>query len=219
VSESSRGAMPGSGSPPETTYAPSAVIGRSGTRCWSRTFATASGPGTSVSTSWTQPIPSSCEPPLPPSSPTGRRTAATRLDVLTSSDSYLLDGRFDTDAMIGFWYRSIGSALVEGFPRARAAGEMTWAIQKMPGVEELIAYEAKLNKYLPRYPQVILCLYDLDRSSGELLMDVLKTHPRVLIGGRLLDNPFYLEPDELLATAVSQQLEGFPASQVMLWRR
>ena len=29
---------------------------------------------------------------------------------------------------------------------------------------------------------------------------VRKTHPKVLIGGMLLDNPYYLEPDEFLAT-------------------
>ena len=39
-------------------------------------------------------------------------------------------------------------------------------------------YESKLNRFLPRYPQVILCLYELDRFSGEVLVDVLKTHPR-----------------------------------------
>jgi hypothetical protein len=47
---------------------------------------------------------------------------------------------------------------------------------------------------------VILCLYELDQFSGEVLVDVLKTHPKVLLGGMVLDNPYYLEPDEFLAT-------------------
>ena len=70
---------------------------------------------------------------------------------------------------------------------------MTWALRQMPGVEELFAYESKLNDFLPCYPQVILCMYDLDRFSGEVLVDILKTHPTVLIGGMVLDNPYYLE--------------------------
>jgi hypothetical protein len=82
----------------------------------------------------------------------------------------------------------------------RAAGEMTWALRQMPGVEELIGYEAKLNKFLPKYPQVIVCLYELGRFTGEVLVEVLKTHPKVLLGGMLLDNPYYLEPDEFLAS-------------------
>jgi hypothetical protein len=77
---------------------------------------------------------------------------------------------------------------------------MTWALRQMPGVEELVGYESRLNRFLPRYPQVILCLYELDQFSGEVLVDVLKTHPKVLLGGMVLDNPYYLEPDEFLAT-------------------
>ncbi len=101
--------------------------------------------------------------------------------------------------MLDFWDLSIGGAMAGGFGFARAVGEMTWALRQLPGVEELVGYEARLNKFLPRYPQVVLCLYALDSFSGEVLVDVLKTHPKVLIGGMVLDNPYYLEPDEFLA--------------------
>jgi hypothetical protein len=53
---------------------------------------------------------------------------------------------------------------------------------------------------MPRYHQVILCLYDIDRFGGGIVVDMLKTHPRVLLGGAVLENPFYLSPDEFLAT-------------------
>ena len=52
---------------------------------------------------------------------------------------------------------------------------------------------------MPQHPQVVLCFYELDVFSGELLVDVLKTHPKVLIGGMVLDNPYYLAPDEFFA--------------------
>lgn len=123
-----------------------------------------------------------------------------QLDVQQSQDTYLRGGGFSTEAMLDFWDRSIGAAVAGGFGFARAVGEMTWALRQMPGVEELVAYESRLNRFLPRYPQVILCLYELDRFSGEVLVDVLKTHPKVLLGGMVLDNPYYLEPDEFLAT-------------------
>jgi hypothetical protein len=123
-----------------------------------------------------------------------------QLDVHRSQETYLSGGGFAIEAMLDFWDRSIGGALAGGFSFARAVGEMTWALRQMPGVEDLMGYEARLNKFLPRYPQVLLCLYDLDRFSGEVLVDVLKTHPKVLLGGMVLDNPYYLEPDEFLAT-------------------
>lgn len=121
------------------------------------------------------------------------------LDVRCSKSTYLSDGRFSTTRMLDFWESVVGSAIGGGFDFARAVGEMSWALRQMPGVEELVGYESELNRFLPRYPQVILCLYDLDRFSGEILIDVLKTHPKVLVGGMLVANPYYLEPDEFLA--------------------
>ena len=122
------------------------------------------------------------------------------LDVRTSLATYLRDKRFSTDRMLDFWDECVGGALRQGFGFSHAVGEMTWALRDMPGVEQLVSYESQLNRFLPRYPQVILCLYDLDHFNGEMLMDVLKTHPKVLVGGMLLANPYYLEPDEFLAT-------------------
>jgi hypothetical protein len=121
------------------------------------------------------------------------------LDVQRSRDTYLREDRFSTRAMLDFWDDAVGGALTQGFTFARAVGEMTWSLRELPGVDELVGYESELNRFLPRYPQVILCLYDLDRFSGELLMDVLKTHPRMLVGGMLVANPYYLDPDEFLA--------------------
>ncbi len=67
----------------------------------------------------------------------------------------------------------------------------------MPGVDQLVRYEARLNRFLPRYPQVILCLYDLEQfTDGRILLEMLKTHPKVLMSGQVLDNPWYVEPED-----------------------
>lgn len=124
-----------------------------------------------------------------------------QFELLTSADTYLGGGYFSTDEMFDFWERGIGGAVrAGGFGFVRAAGEMTWALRDRPGVEELLSYEARLNRFLPRYPQVILCMYDLEQfSDGTLLLDLLRTHPFVLLGGQLLENPWYTEPDEFLS--------------------
>ncbi len=128
-----------------------------------------------------------------------RQQSGLGLEVLRSQDTYFSGGSFSSDAMLSFWDRTMSGALSEGFTFARIAGEMTWALRQLPGVSELVEYEARLNLLLPQYPQVALCFYELDVFSGELLVDVLKTHPKVLIGGMVLDNPYYLAPDEFLA--------------------
>ncbi|GAA0667466.1 MEDS domain-containing protein [Streptomyces thermocarboxydovorans] len=123
-----------------------------------------------------------------------------QLDVQRSSDMHLRDGRFSTDVMLDFRDDAVGAALPRGFRFSRAVGEMTWSLHQMPGVDDLVGYESRLNRFAPRYPQVLLCLSDLQQFSGPILMDVLRTHPKVLIGGMLIANPYYLEPDEFLAT-------------------
>jgi len=127
-------------------------------------------------------------------------TAADQLDLRHSRNAYLANGIFETEAMLNFWEENVGAAVAHGFPFTRVVGEMTWALSNLPGVDELVSYEAKLNRLLPRFPQVILCLYELERFDGEVLVDILKTHPKVLLGGMVLDNPYYLEPEEFLAS-------------------
>lgn len=122
--------------------------------------------------------------------------------LLGSDHAYLPGGCFVTERMLGFWEQGFHEAMDDdGFGFVRACGEMTWALRDVPGVEDLVTYEAQLNRFLPKYPQaVLLCLYDLERfTNGQLLMGLLATHPTVLLSGQMLDNPWYAEPDEYLA--------------------
>jgi hypothetical protein len=42
-------------------------------------------------------------------------------------------------------------------------------------------------------------LYDLERFGAEVLMDTLRTHPRVIVDGTIHDNPYYVEPGKFVA--------------------
>jgi hypothetical protein len=124
-----------------------------------------------------------------------------QLDIRSSKETYLRRGTFSTQEMLDFWDDSVGAALNDdGFPFVRSTGETTWTLKELPGLYDFMTYEAELNRFLPRYPQVILCLYDLDHFGGQILVDILKTHPKVLMGGTVLENLHYLEPDEFLAS-------------------
>ena len=124
-----------------------------------------------------------------------------QIDVLTSAESYLRGGAFSTPDMLAFWSTSVGRSLGDdGYAFARSLGEMTWALKDLPGVDNLVAYEAELNDFLPRYPQVILCLYDLDRFDGRIVVDLLRTHPKIVMCGTVIDNPYYVEPADFLAS-------------------
>jgi hypothetical protein len=130
--------------------------------------------------------------------------ASQQLDVQTSGDTYLSSGSFSGERMLEFWDTTVGAVINEGrFPFVRATGEMPFSLRDEPDREQFFEYEAELNNFMPRYPQAILCLYDLDLFGGGIVVDLIRTHPKLLLGGLLFENPYYQSPADLLATGVT----------------
>lgn len=119
-----------------------------------------------------------------------------QLEVMHSDETYFSGGGFLPERMLRFW-----AAKARGghYSFVRNIGDMSWAHRDRPGVELLAGYESELNRVMSSAPQVNLCLYDLTRCAAELVIDVLKTHPKAMLGSMVIDNPYYLEPDEFLA--------------------
>ncbi len=126
-----------------------------------------------------------------------------QLDIHLPETTYLAGGEFTTSDMLTFWTENMIKAAVEGYSFYRLAGEMTWALRDAPGVEHLVGYESELNRVTSSYPVIVLCLYDLDRFSGEVVVNIVKTHPQVLVQGILVENPYYVGPDEFLRSVSS----------------
>lgn len=125
------------------------------------------------------------------------RTARTdQLNILSSDKAHLRGGYFDPNQMLAWLDDTVGQAVAtEGFRRVRAVGDMSWALSAAPGREHLFSYEAAVNGFATKYPQVLFCLYDLDRVDGSTVVNAMKTHPQAIIDGALADNPCY-SPDE-----------------------
>jgi len=51
---------------------------------------------------------------------------------------------------------------------------------------------------IPKYEGSVICTYDLTKFGASVVMDALRTHPAVIIGGLLQENPFFVPPDQLL---------------------
>ena len=133
--------------------------------------------------------------------PAAGRPGHRQLDIHLPETTYLAGGEFTPGDMLAFWTTGMTNAALEGYSFYRLVGEMTWALRDAPGVEHLVGYESELNRVTPSYPVVVLCLYDLDRFSGEVVVNIVKTHPQVLVRGILVENPYYVGPDEFLRSA------------------
>jgi hypothetical protein len=120
-----------------------------------------------------------------------------QLVILTAKDAYLKGGEFDPDRMVAMLEAETSRALEEGWEGLRATAEMTWALAGEPGSERLIEYEAKVNRFLAGSRATALCQYDRRRFDSEVLLDVLHTHPKVLVDREQHDNEnmYYVPPD------------------------
>ncbi len=124
---------------------------------------------------------------------------ALQVDVGPPVETYLRSGTFSADEMIDYWGEEAAATRRGGdFSLTRATGEMPLALNEPTERAEFFRYEARLNEVIPDYPQVILCLYDLERFGAEVLMDALRTHPMVIVDGMVHGNPYYIEPGKFL---------------------
>jgi hypothetical protein len=136
-----------------------------------------------------------------------------QLEVCSWEDAYLKDGYFDGDRMVRVLEEVINAGREKDGRLLRLMGNMEWALEALPGVNDIITYEAKLNKVLPRFPDPVVCVYDLNKHSGSVVMDILRTHPMVIVGGVLQENPLYVPPDQFLAELAQRESIGRSGGQ------
>lgn len=125
--------------------------------------------------------------------------ACGQLQVLPWENAYLDEhGRFDKDKMLSVIEDLTGPGRNEAFGRLRVMGDMGWVFAGFPGAEDILEYEAGVNEVLERNKQPGLCVYDVAKLSGAMMMDILRTHPLTLVGGVVQENPFFTPPAQML---------------------
>jgi MEDS: MEthanogen/methylotroph, DcmR Sensory domain len=80
----------------------------------------------------------------------------------------------------------------------RFIADMEWVLNDPGASGRLLEYECRANLALPKAGDIVLCAYELDKFGAAIVIDALRTHPIVLIGGIVQRNPFYVPPEELL---------------------
>jgi hypothetical protein len=124
--------------------------------------------------------------------------ATGQLEVRRWQDAYIQDDYFDQYRMIDAIKEALEPSKKQPGTLTRLVANMEWALEDLPGVHDIVEYEARLNYILPEYHDPVVCTYDLSRFDASVVMDILRTHPMVIIGGILQENPFYVPPDEML---------------------
>lgn len=121
------------------------------------------------------------------------------LEVTTWNEAHLKGGSFDQKRMMAGLEALMQSHAATGQPRMRIVGQMGWVFSSPPGIEQLVAYEASVNEVLNRGKTPTVCVYDVRKLSGSLVIDLLRAHPLTVMNGVLHENPFYTPAEQLLS--------------------
>jgi hypothetical protein len=123
-----------------------------------------------------------------------------QLQISDNTDVYLRDGHFDQDRMLAAFEEMASSARsAEGFPMSRIVCRMDWASRDQSRIDDVIEFESRVNDIWRRYDDAVICTYHLSKLSGDAVIDIMRTHPMVIIGGQLQQNPFFTRPEEFLS--------------------
>lgn len=118
--------------------------------------------------------------------------------LLDWHDTCFQHDHFEQFDIVAFLEEQLKEGARRGFRVSRSVVHMGWGLEDRPSLKDLLEYESRLSYILRRYNDPVICVYDLAKSSGAIVAGALRTHPTVLIGGILHENPFFVPSDESL---------------------
>lgn len=121
---------------------------------------------------------------------------AAELRLETIEGTYLRDGEFDREYMLGFWQRWLGARAERPGSRGRTVSDLSWAehLFRSDALADFMTYEAEATRFAVAADAVALCFYDIDRLGGGVIISALRAHPKMLFNGVLLENPYWSQP-------------------------
>ena len=122
-----------------------------------------------------------------------RFTSSTRINGAS-----LRDGRFDKDRMLHAFEQIASSNISGAFPLSRIVCRMDWAAEGQSYLDDLIEFESRVNHIWEHHDDAVICTYHLGKFGGDTVIDIMRTHPMIVIGGTLHRNPFFVPPAEFL---------------------
>ena len=123
---------------------------------------------------------------------------AGQFELRSNTETYLRNGLFDQDRMLEVFGQLASGNAKHGFPLSRIVCRMDWARESRGLLDNVIEFEARVNDVWRRHDDAVICTYHLGQFSGDAVIDIMRTHPMVIVGGLLQRNPFFVPPDQFL---------------------
>ncbi|HWS49277.1 MAG TPA: MEDS domain-containing protein [Candidatus Methanoperedens sp.] len=119
-----------------------------------------------------------------------------QLELFESREMYLDEGKFQPEKMLEKIEAMEKRAFEEGFWGLRGSGEMGISLEGKVDEIELIDYESRINEFLVGRKITLICQYNENKVSHKILNNVIRTHPFVIVYGKIYENKyFYTAPE------------------------
>jgi hypothetical protein len=113
-------------------------------------------------------------------------------------DTFFSDGPFQLERQVAQFEDVLTRGRQQGLPVIRYVAHGEWALEEGASLDDLLELEARVNHIWARPADTFVCVYDLTRYGADAVIDIFRTHPAVIIGGILQQNPFFVQPDDFL---------------------
>lgn len=121
-----------------------------------------------------------------------------QFELRVNTETYLRDDHFDQDRMLEAFEQMASGNAKGGFPLSRIVCRMDWAAHGRSHIQDLVEFESRVNDVWRHHDDAIICTYHLGKFGGDTVIDIMRTHPMVIVGGILQENPFFVPPDKFL---------------------
>jgi ABC-type transporter Mla MlaB component len=98
-----------------------------------------------------------------------------QLEVRSAPDAYIPDGTFDPELMRDGLREEHAKALADGYAGLSMAGDMSWALELPPVMDQLLPYEHGVTTAMEA-DVAFLCIYDHGRFAAGTLAEVAEAH-------------------------------------------
>ncbi len=106
--------------------------------------------------------------------------------ILSSDQSHLREGTFDSDLMIATLEVAMSSALEDGHAGLWASGDMAWEFGEAKDFSKLLAYEKALETLFSTHPALHgVCQYHVDQLPPDVAKIGVVSHPALYVNETL----------------------------------
>ena len=118
--------------------------------------------------------------------------ASGQLVVISEVEFYLQGGLFEPNRTMQLLSTLLHDGQRAGYPTMRIASDVSWLREERLSADLWESFEGQLTQQVSALPVVMVCQYDRRQVSGDIIVAAFRTHPIVILGDTIRQNPFYL---------------------------